>query len=119
MSATFKTKNPAYMRFLNLIDVLDRINPGMKVDAIEEGLLNKIVLGAHQGQVMLVGDLISLAEFGSQATLHGRLKNLRAMGFIDMVAEKDGRKKHVVPTKLAMKRYEELSKCLEKAVRTG
>jgi DNA-binding transcriptional ArsR family regulator len=106
------------MRFLNLIDVLDRINPGMKVDAIEESLLNKIVLGAHQGQVMLVGDLISLAEFGSQATLHGRLKNLRAMGLIDMAAEKDGRKKHVVPTKLAMKRYEELSKCMEKAVRT-
>ena len=112
-------KSPAYIRFLNLIDVLDRINPGKKLDATEESLLNKIVLSAHQGQVILVGDLISLAEFGSQATLHGRLKNLRAMGLIDMVAEEDGRKKHVVPTKLAMKRYEELSKCLEKAVRAG
>ena len=119
MSTPFKAKNPAYIRFLNLVDVLDRINPGMKIDAIEESLLNKIVLSAHQGQVMLVGDLISLAEFGSQATLHGRLKNLRAMGLIDMAAEEDGRKKHVVPTKLAMKRYEELSKCLEKAVRAG
>jgi DNA-binding transcriptional ArsR family regulator len=112
-------KSPAYIRFLNLIDVLDRINPGKKLDATEESLLNKIVLSAHQGQVILVGDLISLAEFGSQATLHGRLKNLRAMGLIDMVAEEDGRKKHVVLTKLAMKRYEELSKCLEKAVRAG
>jgi hypothetical protein len=26
MAATFKSKNPAYIRFLNLIDVLDRIN---------------------------------------------------------------------------------------------
>jgi len=119
MPNPFKTKNPAYIRFLNLIDMLDRINPGVKVDAIEESLLNKIVLSAHQGQVMLVGDLISLTEFGSQATLHGRLKNLRAMGLIDMASEEDGRKKHVVPTKLAMKRYEELSKCLEKAVRAG
>lgn len=119
MPAPFKAKNPAYIRFLNLIDVLDHINPSMKLDAIEEGLLNKIVLNAHQGQVMLVGDLISLAELGSQATLHGRLKNLRAMGFIDMAAEEDGRKKHVVPTKLAMKRYEGLSKCMEKAVRAG
>jgi hypothetical protein len=41
------------------------------------------------------------------------------MGFIDMVADEDGRKKHVVPTKLAMKRFEEMSKCLEKAVRAG
>ena len=119
MSTPFKSKNPAYIRFLNLIDVLDRINPGMKIDAIEESLLNKIVLSAHQGETMLVGDLISLTEFGSQATLHGRLKNLRAMDLIDMAAEEDGRKKHVVPTKLAMKRYEELSKCLEKAVRAG
>jgi hypothetical protein len=112
-------KSPAYVRFLNLIDVLDRINPGKKLDATEESLLDKIVLSAHQGQVMLVGDLISLAELGSQATLHGRLKNLRAMGLIDMAAEEDGRKKHVVPTKLAMKRYEDLSKCLEKAVRAA
>ena len=119
MSTPFKTKNPAYIRFLNLIDVLDRINPGMKIDAIEESLLNKIVLSAHQGEIMLVGDLISLSEFGSQATLHGRLKNLRAMGLIDMTAEEDVRKKHVVPTKLAIKRYDELSKCLEKAVRAG
>ena len=67
----------------------------------------------------MAGDLISLAELGSQATLHGRLKNLRAMGLIDMATEEEGRKKHVLPTKLAIKRYEELSKCLEKAVRAG
>jgi DNA-binding transcriptional ArsR family regulator len=112
-------KSSAYVRFLNLIDVLDRINPGKKLDATEESLLDKIVLSAHQGEIVLVGDLISLSELGSQATLHGRLKNLRAMGLIDMTAEEDGRKKHVVPTKLAIKRYDELSKCLEKAVRAG
>ena len=119
MPSTSKTKSPAYIRFLNLLDVLDRINPGKKLDSVEEGLLNKIVLCAHQGQVILVGDLISLAELGSQATLHGRLNNLRAMSLIEMNADEDGRKKHVVPTKLAIKRYEELSKCLEKAVRAG
>jgi DNA-binding transcriptional ArsR family regulator len=119
MKNTAGLKSPAYIRFLNLIDVLDRINPGKKLDATEESLLDKIVLSAHQGEIVLVGDLISLSELGSQATLHGRLKNLRAMGLIDMAAEEDGRKKHVVPTKLAIKRYEELSKCLEKAVRAG
>jgi DNA-binding MarR family transcriptional regulator len=119
MSARTPSKNSAYIRFLNLIDVLDRINPGRKLDNTEESLLNKIVLSAHQEHIVLVGDLISLTELGSQATLHGRLKNLRALGFIDMVADEDGRKKHVVPTKLAMKRFEEMSKCLEKAVRAG
>lgn len=119
MPTISKSKNPAYIRFLNLIDVLDRINPGKKLDSTEESLLNKIVLSAHQDQIILVGDLISLDDLGSQATLHGRLKNLRAMGYIEMAVDEDGRKKHVVPTKLAMKRYEELSKCLEKAVRTS
>jgi hypothetical protein len=119
MPGPSNSKNSAYIRFLNLIDVLDRINPGKKLDSIEEGLLNKIVLSAHQDQIILVGDLISLIDLGSQATLHGRLKNLRAMGYIEMTVDEDGRKKHVVPTKLAMKRYQELSKCLEKAVRAS
>jgi DNA-binding MarR family transcriptional regulator len=60
-----------------------------------------------------------MAELGSQATLHGRLKNLSAMGYIKMVANEDGRKKEVVPTKIAIKRYEEMSKCLDKAVKAS
>jgi DNA-binding MarR family transcriptional regulator len=90
-----------------------------KLDAIEERLLDKIILGFHAQQSLLVGDLISLSELGSQATLHGRLKNLSAMGYIKMAANEDGRKKEVVPTKIAIKRYEEISKCLEKAVKAG
>jgi hypothetical protein len=108
-------KSSSYIRFLNLLDALDRINPSKKLDSIEESLLDKIVNCAHLKESVLVGDLISLAELGSQATLHGRLKNLSAMGFIKMASNADGRKKEVLPTKLAIKRYEEISKCLEKA----
>ena len=111
------TKSSAYIKFLNLIDAIDRINPGKKLDSIEENLLDKIVVCAHAKQVILVGDLISIGTLGSQATLHGRLKNLSAMGYIKMAANADGRKKEVLPTKMALKRYEEISKCLEKAVK--
>ena len=110
-------KSPSYIRFLNLLDALDRINPGKKLDYIEESLLDKIVNCAHLEESILVGDLISLAELGSQATLHGRLKNLSVMGYIKMASNTDGRKKEVLPTKLAIKRYEEISKCLEKAAK--
>jgi hypothetical protein len=113
------TKSLSYFRFLNLIDALDRINPGKKLDSIEENLLDKLVHCAHLKESVLVGDLISLVELGSQATLHGRLKNLSAMGYIKMVSNADGRKKEVLPTKLALKRYEEISKCLEKAVKSA
>ena len=113
------TKSPSYIRFLNLLDALERINPGKKLDCVEESLLDRIVQCAHLKESLLVGDLISLAELGSQATLHGRLKNLSAMGYIKMVSNTDGRKKEVLPTKLAMKRYEEISKCLEKAAKSA
>ncbi len=99
------------------MDALDRINPGKRLDSIEESLLDKIILSFHAKQSILVGDLISLSELGSQATLHGRLKNLSAMGYIKMAAITDGRKKEVVPSKIAIKRYEEISKCLAKAVK--
>ena len=110
-------KSSYYILFLNLIDALDRMNPGKKLDSIEEGLLDNILLSFHAKQPILVGDLISMTNLGSQATLHGRLKNLSAMGYIKMVMNEDGRKKEVVPTKIAIKRYEEISKCLEKAVK--
>jgi len=113
------SKTSPYIKFLNLIDAIDRINPGKKLDCIEESLLDKIVSCAQAKQVILVGDLISLADLGSQATLHGRLKNLGTLGFIKVAANVDGRKKEVLPTKMALKRYEEISKCLEKAVKAA
>ena len=113
------TKPSPYIKFLNLIDALDRINPGKKLDCIEESLLDKIISCAHAKQAILVGDLISISDLGSQATLHGRLKNLSALGYIKMAANTDGRKKQVMPTKLALKRYDEMSRCLEKAVKTN
>lgn len=116
---TMTVNKISYLRFLNLMDALDRINPGKKLDCLEESLLDKIVLASYAKNPVLVGDLISLSELGSQATLHGRLKNLSAMGYIKMAANVDGRKKEVVPTKMALKRYEEISKCLEKAVKAS
>ena len=112
-------KPSPYLRFLNLLDAINRINPGKKLDFIEESLLNKIVLASVAKQSVLVGDLISLSDLGSQATLHGRVKNLSAMGYIKMAANEDGRKKQVLPTKMALKRYEDISKCLEKAAKAA
>lgn len=112
-------KTSSYIKFLNLIDAIDRINPGKKLDCIEESLLDRIVACAHANEPILVGDLISISCLGSQATLHGRLKNLSAMGYIKMAANADGRKKEVLPAKMALKRYEEISKCLEKAVKAS
>ena len=117
-----KTIKPtAYTHFLNLLDGLDRINPGRKMDAIEGQLLNKIILAGTQGKELLVGDLISLSELGSQRMLHGRIKNLVAMGYVIKLSEDkaDSRKKFVAPSAKAIKHYEHLSACLEKALKNS
>ncbi|QWE26714.1 hypothetical protein [Polynucleobacter sp. AP-Ainpum-60-G11] len=110
--------NNLYIRFLNTIDALGRANPGRALDLTEIQLLEYVLLAADKGQTLLVGDLIHLSQFGSQATLHGRIKNLAVLGYLKLVADKaDGRKKFVVPTKLAYKYVQFLSDCIETSLR--
>ena len=108
----------AYIRFLNLIDALDRMNPGRSLDSLEIQLLEFIVQQQAQNQAVLVGDIIRLNCIGSQATLHSRLKNLALRGYVKLLTDKeDARKKSVIPTKLAVKYIEFMSTCLEKSVK--
>lgn len=110
--------NNLYIRFLNTIDALGRANPGRTLDSTEIQLLEHILLAADKGQTLLVGDLIHLSQFGSQATLHGRVKNLAVLGYIKLVGDKeDGRRKFVVPTKLAHKYVQFLSECIESSLK--
>ena len=110
--------NNLYIRFLNTIDALGRANPGRALDSIEIQLLEHILLASDRDQTLLVGDLIHLSQFGSQATLHGRIKNLAVLGYVKLDADKiDGRKKSVVPTKLASKYVQFLSDCIETSLK--
>ena len=109
--------NNSYIRFLNLIDAIAGLDANKKLDATEEQLLDAVMLAYSQGREILVGDLIHLSKIGSQATLHGRVKNLVTMGYVKLTTDKmDGRKKKAAPTKLAMKHYDSLSKLLTKAL---
>lgn len=108
----------SYIRFINLLDALDRMNPSRSLDKIEISLLEHILSIKSQNGVVLVGDLLQLKRLGSQATLHGRVKNLSALGYIKLVIDtKDGRKKSVVPTKLSLNYIQFMSECLETSVK--
>ena len=65
--------NNLYIRFLNTTSAFDEFNPGRVLDSTEIQLLEHILLAADKGQTLLVGDLIRLGQFDSQATLHARL----------------------------------------------
>lgn len=105
----------AYIRFLNLLEVLNSKNKTRSLDSIEKHLLNSIMLDDHAGQSILVGDVLKLHQIGSQATLHGRLKNLLSIGYIQFVPQEDGRKKRIMPTNRAYKFFGELSELMLRA----
>lgn len=103
--------------FLNIVDTLDRSNPGRSLDYLELQLLEYIIQQEAQNQTVLVGDIINLSHIDSQATLHGRLKNLVSLGYVKLLADKeDARKKSVMPTKLAVKYVQFMSDCLAKSL---
>lgn len=107
----------SYIRFLNCIDALEAKGGVTKLDAIETQLLDWIMMTFSQGGEILVGDLLVLSHIGSQATLHGRLQKLITLGYVKQALDSvDGRKKKILPTKIAIKRYEILSKLLEKSI---
>lgn len=86
-------KSNVYIRFLKMAGVLNSKSKIRSLDSIEKDLLNTIMLDDHSGQSILVGDLLKLNLIGSQATLHGRLKNLLSIGYIQFIPQEDGRKK--------------------------
>ena len=110
----------SYIRFLNCLDTLDRMNPGKTLDSIEEQLLNNVMKAWDCQATLLVGDLLALHDLGSQATLHGRIKNLSVMGYIKLNIDKhDSRKKYITPSKMAIAYYEKLSQQIEKSLNSS
>lgn len=104
-----------YIRFLKLLHILDSKSTIRKLDSIERQLLDSILLDDVDGNIVLVGDLLRLTPLGSQATLHGRITNLSKLGYIKLVTQGDARRKRVMLTTQAYKRFEQLSGCIKKA----
>ena len=103
-------------KYLYYLTILEKSNQELDLDGIDVLLLNFIAKANDKKQTLNVKDLLSLKEIASQATIHGRLKQLVAKKLIVLNEDKvDGRVKEVMLTKLAYKRYELLSKAIEKA----
>ena len=103
-------------KYLHYLTILEKSNQEFDLDGVDVLLLNFIAKADDKKQTLNVKDLLSLKEIASQATIHGRLKQLVAKKLIVLNEHKvDGRVKEVMLTKLAYKRYELLSKAIEKA----
>lgn len=103
-------------KYFDYLAILDKSNKQFDLDAIDEFLLNVLAKASCKKQIVNVKDLLGLKEIASQATLHGRLKKLVEKKLILLKGNKvDGRVKEVTLTKLATKRFEILTKAIEKA----
>ncbi|MBU3567249.1 hypothetical protein [Polynucleobacter alcilacus] len=111
------TKPNVYLRFLNLVEAFNPKSNIRGLDSTENQLLNSIMLDDNEGRSVFVGDLIGQHFLGSQATLHGRIKNLCRLGYIELIIQSDARRKRVMPTRLAYKRFDMLSLCLWRAAK--
>ena len=107
----------SYLRFLRLADALTRshekpLDPLSK--DILEHILKSMILNENK---IVVGDILSLNNLGSQATLHKRLHGLIDGGYIKLKSTDDGRVKQIELTKKADKYFANLSQAIEKAAR--
>ncbi|QWD19435.1 hypothetical protein G6696_07735 [Polynucleobacter paneuropaeus] len=103
--------------YFKYLAVLDKSNKKFKLSNDERLLLDVVASAIHNDRVMYVKDLITLNQIASQATLHKALSSLVDKKLLELkIAKEDGRLKEVRLTKLANRRYEELSKAIEVAV---
>lgn len=110
-------KRPAdvYLRFLQLAEAIRGLPALPPLDPLEERML-AFIAGARQKQERLcVRDMMGKAELGAPATIHGRLKSMRAKGWITLADTEDVRRKQIELTPGALRYFEKLSKCLLKA----
>lgn len=106
-------------QYIKYVNALDKCNKKFNLSNDERLLLDVVAIAIHAEKVIYVKDLIALNHIASQATLHKALSSLIEKNLLAYKADRnDGRLKEVHLTKLAKKRYEELSKVIENAVTT-
>ena len=104
-------------KYFSYLAVLDKSNKKFNLSNDEKLILDVVATAIHKGNVVYVKDIITLNHIASQATLHKALSSLIDKSLLAYnVGKTDGRLKEVHLTKLAEKRYEELSKAIENAV---
>jgi DNA-binding MarR family transcriptional regulator len=107
----------SYLRFLHLADALtksyEKPLDSLSIDILEH-ILKSMILNQNK---IVVGDILSLSNLGSPATLHKRLHGLIDGGYIKLKSTDDGRVKQIELTKKADKYFANLSQAIEKAAR--
>lgn len=105
----------AYFRFLKFSEATQELPSFPRLDAVEGQLLQLVAKSWREGRALSVTETIQTSGIGSPATLHARLKRLRAKGLIELQTLDDARCKQVVPTSETLDYFVSLGECMQKA----
>ena len=106
-----------YLRFIQLAEALRNLPTLPPLEPLEERILMIVANAHHTQQRLSVKDLMGMAELGSPAMLHGRLKSMREKGWIYLADTEDARRKQLDLTPAAMIYFDKVARCMLKAVK--
>jgi len=106
-----------YLRFARTSSLLESEIGFIQLESVEGKLLDFLAIREMEGKPSLVSNAIFLRNIGSQATLHRRLMQLCANGYLRYGSDNDGRKKYLELTPKAKDYYSELGKCIIKSIK--
>ena len=114
-----KKTRPAdiYLRFLQLAEAIRGLPSLPALEPLEERILELIARMSQENERLSVRDMMAKDELGSPATIHSKLKSMRAKGWIMLTDTEDARRKQIELTQAALLHFDKLSKCLLQAAK--
>lgn len=114
-----KKSSDVYLRFLQLADAIRGLPSLPPLDPLEERILALIARAGEQEERLCVRDMMAKEQLGAPATIHTRLKSMRAKGWIMLSDTEDARRKQIELTQEAVRYFAKLSRCMVEATKNA
>ncbi len=109
----------ALFRYHKLAESIEALPAFKGLDPVQVEILMAVGLSRQNEEMLTVSNVLEMTHLASPATLHGRLKELRNRGFIEIVPGQDNRFKFLAPSPLANEYFNALDRCIRKSVQPG
>jgi len=110
------SKPSAYLRFIALTHAIEDDFRSQDIDLTAQRLLEVLAVAAER-QPLTVTEAMSLANVASPATLHTKLTQLLAAGYVEFRFEGGNRRtKYIYPTREADKQFDAMGQALKSIV---
>ena len=106
-----------YLRFLQMAEAIRGLPSLPPLDPLEERILALVARAGNQEERLCVRDMMAKEQLGAPATIHTRLKSMRAKGWIVLSDTEDARRKQIELTQEAVRYFERLSQCMVQAAK--